>query len=371
MRTLQGALLSGHVGHAYLFCGPRGTGKTTMARLFAKAVNCASPSRNCTGIEHEVPKSRPDNIGGESSSTPGNIRHRGVEPCNLCDSCVAINESRSLDLIEIDAASNGRVDEVRELRDSARVSAPSGGYKVFIIDEVHMMTTSAFNALLKTLEEPPSHVIFVLATTEPHKVLETIMSRVQRFDFKKIPNDQIVKKLKRVAGEEKIKIDEPALAAIASAASGSLRDAESSFAKLIAYSGANITSGDVAEVLGIVSFEVHKRMFELIADKNRQEALNQINELCESGVDLENFTKQFIRYLRTELVDHINKRPQAANNYPQATLGIANGDNQASPAQSPEFLIKVITAFVKVGGDLKFSPIPQLPLELAVLELTG
>jgi DNA polymerase-3 subunit gamma/tau len=169
VRTLEGALLSGRVGHAYLFCGPRGTGKTTVARLFAKSLNCTN---------------------------------RGAgkfEPCNNCDSCLAINEGRSLDLIEIDAASNRGIDEIRNLKDSARVAAASSNYKIFIVDEVHMLTKDAFNALLKTLEEPPSHVIFIMATTEPHKILETILSRVQRFDFKKISPELIIRKLKKIA----------------------------------------------------------------------------------------------------------------------------------------------------------------------------
>lgn len=339
VRTLQGAFLSGRVGHAYLFSGPRGTGKTTMARLLAKALNC----------DKRVASGR-----------------RLVEPCNECSFCQAVNEGRSLDLIEIDAASNRGIDEIRNLKDSAMVAAPGGKYKIFVVDECHMLTPPAFNALLKILEEPPAHVVFILATTEPHKVFETILSRVQRFDFKKIVADRIIEKLKRIARLEKIDIEEPALAALAAAASGSLRDAESALGKLIAYTGsARITAEDAAEVLGVVPLQAHENLLNLIAQKKPQEAIAQISNLFESGVDLEYFTKQFIRYLRALLIAQINRPSVPAT---QASM-ISQGDSGNSNA-TPEFLIRTISIFVRAGAELKFSPIPQLPLELAILELT-
>lgn len=345
VRTLQGALLSGRVGHAYLFCGPRGTGKTTMARLLAKAINCEKlPTTNYklqTGL---------------------------VEPCNTCPSCHGVNEGRSLDLIEIDAASNRGIDEIRNLKDSAMVAAPGAGYKVFIIDEVHMLTPPAFNALLKILEEPPAHVVFVLATTEPHKVIDTILSRVQRFDFKKISADKIIGKLKRIIRTEKINVEEPALVALAAAASGSLRDAESALSKLIAYTGSEkITAEDAAEVLGVVPLQVHKNLIDLIVQKKPQEAIAQISVLFESGVELEYFNRQFVRHLRDLLIARIGYLPAALAT--QALLhSVGASDGQAD--MTPEFLIKAINLFVKAGAELKFSPIPQLPLELAILELT-
>lgn len=332
VRTLQGALLSGRVGHAYLFAGPRGTGKTTMARLLAKALNCIK---------------RGD---------------KGFEPCNNCLACQAVNEGRSLDLIEIDAASNRGIDEIRNLKDSAQVAATSGGYKIFIIDEVHMLTPPAFNALLKILEEPPSHAVFVLATTEPHKVLDTILSRVQRFDFKKISQEKIIRKLKRIAKLEEVEVEEPALADLALSASGSLRDAESAFNKLIAFAGQKITAADVSEVLGIIPVAVHKSLLDLVIRKNAQEAIAQITKLYESGVDLEHFNKQFVRYLRSVLVSSINL---PTGHLPgQAVTAVSEAQRIA-----PEFLIKAVTAFLKAGAELRFSPIPQLPLELAILEL--
>lgn len=329
VRTLQGAILSGNIGHAYLFCGPRGTGKTTMARLFAKVMNC----------ESEAKKER-------------------KEPCNVCSSCNEINEGRSLDLIEIDAASNRGIDEIRNLKDSVRVSAMSSKYKVFIIDEVHMLTPPAFNALLKTLEEPPAHVLFILATTEPHKILDTILSRVQRFDFKKITSEKIISKLRKVAAAEGLKVEDEALTAVASIAGGSLRDAESALSKIIAYAGGEVTARDVAEILGIVPLEEHETLILLMAQKKGREAMARISNLYEGGIDLDHFNKQFIKYLRTALIQKINN---------PAASGAGPTDQSLI---TPEYLVKTINAFVKAGTEMKTSPVPQLPLELAILELT-
>jgi DNA polymerase-3 subunit gamma/tau len=345
VRTLEGALLSGRVGHAYLFCGPRGTGKTTVARLFAKSLNCTN---------------------------------RGAgkfEPCNNCDSCLAINEGRSLDLIEIDAASNRGIDEIRNLKDSARVAAASSNYKIFIVDEVHMLTKDAFNALLKTLEEPPSHVIFIMATTEPHKILETILSRVQRFDFKKISPELIIRKLKKIAKAEKIILEPEVLTELAGFASGSLRDAESALAKLMAFAlparpaedggGLTITSSQTLEILGIVPTHIHAGFFEAIIGKNTAKALSYIAELHESGVDLDNFIKQFLNFTRAKLITLAETGPY--------TQGMSMGaSQQTSTGTKPdaETLIRIINAFIAARTELKNSPVPQLPLELAVMELT-
>lgn len=314
VQTLHGALASGKIGHAYLFCGPRGTGKTTMARLLAKVLNCEKRS--------------------------------GTEPCNQCFSCSEINAGKSLDLIEIDAASNRGIDEIRSVKESAGVAASSSAYKIFIIDETHMLTKEAFNALLKTLEEPPSHVIFILATTEPHKMPATILSRVQRLDFKKLSTVQIIAKLKKVAKAEKLTIDTESLDAIATSAEGSLRDAESSMAKIIAFAGTSINVETTTAVLGIVPTAAHEKLLDLIREKKTVDAITHIDTLYVSGVNLENFTKQFIDYVRSELIKNI----------------------QAS--RDAKFFVKTIERFMQARTDLRHTPIPQLPLELAILDLT-
>lgn len=319
VQTLQGALLSDNVGHAYLFTGARGTGKTTTARLLAKTVNC----------EKRTPTQ--------------------VEPCDNCSSCNAISLGNAMDLIEIDAASNRGIDEIRNIKESAQVAASSSRYKVFIIDEVHMLTTAAFNALLKTLEEPPSHIIFILATTEVHKVLDTILSRVQRFDFKKISREDIVDKLRRVAKNEKLSIDTPSLDMVAQYANGSLRDAESALTKLIAYAGNDIKENTVSEILGIVPNKVHESLLELIKKRDAKSAIDEITTIHESGVNLEHFAKQFIQYVRNLLV---------------STL-------EGSPRENTTELVKIITRFTQAMSDLKYSPIPSLPLELAIVDLTS
>src|SRR3989344_2934653 len=315
IRTLQGALSSGRVGHAYLFCGPRGTGKTTMARLFAKVINCEK-------------------------------RTTKTEPCNVCSSCIAINESRSLDLIEIDAASNRGIDEIRNLKEAAGTAASSSRYKIFIIDEVHMLTKDAFNALLKTLEEPPSHIVFILATTEPHKLPETILSRVQRFDFRKHGKDEIVKKLKKIAGSEKIIIDDESLELIAVSASGSMRDAESALGKGIAFCGTTIVAEQTSMILGIIPEHAHAEFLKNIIDKKSTDAIAQIAVLYESGVSMEQFCAQFLNYIRRQLIESLK------NN------------------RDPKPLVRIIEAFFKAKSELKSSPIPQLPLELAAIELS-
>lgn len=338
VQTLKGALLSGRVGHAYLFCGSRGTGKTTMARLLAKSLNCK-------GSENVASKKKND----------GNI------PCNTCHACNEVNENRSLDLIEIDAASNRGIDEIRNIKDSAMVAATGGGYKIFLVDEVHMLTTPAFNALLKIVEEPPAHVIFILATTEPHKVPETILSRVQRFDFKKIASEQIIRKLERIAKTEELNVDTPVLAMVASAASGSLRDAESILNKIIAHSTSQdkISEENVADILGIIPAQIHQKILTFITDKNPGGALAEVTRLYEGGVDIENFTKQFVKYLRSQLI-------HAAG---QQTTGPMLATYTNDDRIHSEFLIRAIMLFMKASSETKFSPVPQLPVELAILEL--
>jgi len=339
VRTLKGALSSGRLSHAYLFSGPRGTGKTTLARIFAKALNC----------QH---------------------RRKDGEPDNTCENCLAINEGRSLDLIEIDGASNGRIDEIRNLKDSAVVAAPGGGYKVFIIDEVHMVTKEAFNALLKILEEPPAHVMFVLATTDPQKIPPTVLSRVQRFDFKKLTSQEIVEKLKTIAKAEKINVDDEVIASIASSSEGALRDAEVSLSKVMSSfdTSEKITFDKATLVLGLIPEHFHPDFLSYLMNNERVLALGLIQRLYESGHNLEHFTKNFLEYLRKVLIKKVNPAALASLGEEPVGDGATRLAQLAQQLDSQQ-LIRMMTVFTNARNEMKISPIPQLPLELAVMEL--
>ncbi len=332
VKTLKGALLTGRTGHAYLFSGPRGTGKTTIARIFAKTLNCANRQKNC-------------------------------DPCDKCDACLAVNDGRSMDLIEIDAASNRGIEDIRNLKDSALIAAPGGNYKIFIVDEVHMLTKDAFNALLKILEEPPNHTIFILATTEPHKILPTVLSRVQRFDFRRLTIKQISEKIKEVAKIEKINIDDEGIKAIAASCDGALRDAEVALSKIQSSvsSSSSISIDNVNDILGLISFKYYPQFFNHLASGDKAGAIHLVHKIYESGIDLEHFAKEFIEYLRKVMISKINP----------ATLAAVGEEpiNQINPEITGQQLVRMINAFSAARNEIKNSPIPQLPLELAIMEL--
>lgn len=268
--TLKNAIRTKRIAHAFLFVGPRGIGKTSIARILAKALNCN---------------------GGPS-----------VEPCNKCDSCREIAESRNLDVVEIDGASNNSVDQIRDLRDTVQYLPTRGPFKIYIIDEVHMLSSAAFNALLKTLEEPPAHVKFIFATTEPQKVLPTIISRCQRFDLRRIPSPKIVERLAEIAKSEKIKCEPAALAAIARGADGGLRDAESALDQIVSFKGDTISESDVLEVFGLMSGKALDQMVECILKGDVSQLMKIVSALDEEGRDLQRVTSDLLLYFRNLLI---------------------------------------------------------------------
>lgn len=338
IRTLTNAVSLGRVAHAYLFAGPRGTGKTTVARLLAKAINCEkSPSSN-------------------------------YEPCNKCVSCQEINEAKSLDLIEVDAASNRGIDEIRELRDKIRFAPTRSKHKVYIIDEVHMLTKEAFNALLKTLEEPPEHAIFVLATTEIHRVPATVLSRCQRFDFKKLTLGQIVSRLKDIALKEKVEAEQEALELIGISADGSMRDGESLLNQVITLEDKIITLKEVQEILGATDPVVVEGFSKLLAQKDIPEALKFINKLAQDGYDIHQFTKALVGYLRKVLILKIDASLAKVVASEMTEEQIKKSLELATQFE-PSELLKITKLFIEAENEIKSSLIPQLPLELAVVEI--
>lgn len=271
-RTLKNAITSGRIHHAFLFIGSRGIGKTTTARILAKALNC---------LESDKP-------------TP--------EPCGVCSNCTSISAGNNLDVIEIDGASNNGVDDVRELRDNIRMMPTNGRYKVYIIDEVHQLSVGAFNALLKTLEEPPPHAVFILATTEAHKIPATIVSRCQRYDFRRVPIPKLIELLRTILDKEGLKATDEALHAIARAAEGGVRDSESILDELITYCDGEITFQDVFDVLGLVDWQVMHDLCDAILDKDVTRQLLIVEQVASAGKDLTQFVQELLRYFRNLLV---------------------------------------------------------------------
>ncbi len=338
VQTLTNSIKSGSISHAYLFCGPRGSGKTTIARIFAKAVNCEAKT--------------------------------GEKPCNKCDSCVEIMAGKSLDLVEIDAASHTGVEEVRELISGIKFSPVKSKYKIFIIDECHQLSKSAANALLKTLEEPPAHAIFMLATTEAHKMIPTIVSRCQRFDFKRLHTQEIIKKLEFILKKEGLKFEPAVLPLIALNARGSFRDAESILDKCINFTAQDklISLQEIKDLLGIVEVGQISKFTDFLILKQTKEGIEYINAMAEEGVDLQEFAKTLVFYLRQCLLFKINPALLTAENsgFSQEEIIKIKEQTEKLPEKEIQTMLEL---FIDAENKMKYATILQLPLELAVVDI--
>lgn len=320
MVTLSNAIAGGRIAHAYLFTGPRGTGKTSAAKILAKALNCEKPN--------------------------------GSAPCDQCSCCTRINEGTFMDVLEIDGASNRGIDEIRDLREKVKFAPAEGKYKIYIIDEVHMLTAEAFNALLKTLEEPPKFVVFILATTEVHKIPLTILSRCQRFDFKRFNLNEIKGRLMEILNSEGVEASPRALDLIAEQSEGGMRDALSLLEQTLAHSQGQIEESNVRAILGLIDQEVIDRLSQAIQNRDTREALAVLNEICLDGKDLFQFGRSLVGHFRRLLL---------------STLSEASGN---SPFR-PEELIRIIETIASATNEVKKSLQSSLPLELAFIKITA
>ena len=330
--TLKNAIAADRVAHAYLFAGSRGTGKTTLARLLAKAVNCmnADPSKR---------------------------------PCNECEHCKAVNDNRFMDLIEIDAASNTSVDDVRDLRDKINFSPSQGKYKIYIIDEVHMLSTAAFNALLKTLEEPPPHAIFVLATTEIHKIPATVLSRCQRHEFRRVPVAEIVANLKMIIKAEKIQADDDALIQIARQSAGGIRDAQSLLDQLSS-TGDKITLALAQTVLGTATSQTVLDVISSVMDHDPARGLETIHKALDSGVDPRSLSRQIVEYLRGLMLIQMGNANQV-----EASADVKKQMQSHAKSFSTSDVLRMMKSFNNAATDLRGGWQPSLSLELALAEV--
>ena len=333
-QTLQNAISQNRVAHAFLFTGARGVGKTSTARILAKSLNCEQGPQ--------------------------------INPCNQCKTCSEISHGTSMDVIEIDGASNRGIDEIRELRENVRYTPAKSRYKIYIIDEVHMLTREAFNALLKTLEEPPPHIIFIFATTEPHKIPTTILSRCQRYDFKKIPLKEIGTSLKRIVEEEKVQVSQRGLFSIAQASEGSMRDAQSLLDQVISYGGQDIRDEDIAEVLGLIDRRVLYNTIEAIAGKDAGRCVEIIDQVYRYGYDLQNFCRELLQYLRNLIVMKVSRQPEGLMELPKEELEVLK--NQAEKFQFDQ-LNHLFSLLLKGEEEVAQSTFPRTALEMTLIRM--
>ena len=332
--TLKSAILLEQLAHAYLFSGPRGVGKTTCARILAKAINCEALQRD-------------------------------GEPCNQCDSCRSYNEGKSLNIHELDAASNNSVEDIRNIVEQTRYVPANGKRSVYIIDEVHMLTTQAFNAFLKTLEEPPAHVLFILATTEKHKILPTILSRVQKFDFRRIRVDDIASHLEYIAKEEEVTYEYAALQQIALKADGALRDALSLYDQIVSYTGANVTFQKVLENLNILDYEYYFRAIDLMKLEDHSQLLLLLDEVIAKGFEAKDFAIGLTEHLRNLLV---SRDPQTLQLLETSDV-VRQQYNRQCQEVSPSFLLNAFQVCSDTEPQLRSASHPRLFVELMLLKL--
>lgn len=336
VQTLKNQITSGRIGHAYLFCGTRGTGKTSIAKIFAKSVNCERP------------------VDGS--------------PCNECSNCRNITSGSSMNVVEIDAASNNGVENIREIREQVQYPPTEGRYRVYIIDEVHMLSTGAFNALLKTLEEPPSYVIFILATTEVHKIPITVLSRCQRYDFKRITIDTITARLRELADAEQIQVEDKALRYVARAADGSMRDALSLLDQCVAFHyGKLLTYDNVLEVLGAVDAGVFSGLLRAVIAKDTTQCMRKLEEMVIQGRELGQFVTDFIWYLRNLLV---LKTADDAENLLEMSEDNLKQLREEAEMIDGETLMRYIRIFSELSGQLRYASQKRVLIELALIKLT-
>lgn len=341
VRILKEAAKTGRLAHAYLLAGPRGTGKTTTARLIAKIANCETRA-------HDI-----------DFSAKG-------EPCNQCTACHEIDEGRHLDVIEIDAASNRGIDEMRDLKENVRTAPAKGQYKVFIIDEAHQLTKDAWNALLKTLEEPPAQVILILATTEAEKVPPTITSRTQIFHFRRVSRDEIADKLAAIAKAEGVNASEEALDLIAAAAEGSFRDGESLFDQITTFRGKEFSVEEVEKMIGKVSFIKLAAFVELLLAGKSDDALARVEEIQDGGYSLLQFTRDVIQYLRRAAV--LSYQPAMEKKF---AAELTDDHLKTLVAHAKLFKpnhLELLKTFIRAYSQMRYSQFPVIPLEVAVIE---
>jgi len=332
IQTLQNAIQMDRIGHAYLFSGPRGVGKTTTARILAKGLNC--------------------------------VKGPTVTPCNECPSCQEIASGKSIDVFEIDAASNTGVDNIRELRESAKYAAARNRYKIFIIDEVHMLSTSAFNALLKILEEPPPHVVFIMATTERHKLPATILSRCQQFVFRMISPAEIQAHLRQIADREGVKIDDRALSYIVKASEGSMRDAQSLLDQIISFSGQQVVDEDVRDVLGFIPAEILDRTLDALAERDSKALLENVGIVIDQGLNIQQYVREFIGRIRDLLILKLGLQEKIVGSIEEKRALASRADKF-----SEQDLIRFFDTLLRLESELRWTSQPRFHLEVGFVKL--